>query len=230
MRMIFAAAILLPGLVLGQPRFEPVGDVVFPDTLFLMGLSTLEVASNGDLLVVDGRGAQAFLFDSTGVILANLDPRPCHPGFELRPISAWFGPDFILMANSAPWGYRFHRDGACLGAVDDDYRPTLRGGVSPQGDIYSVRELPGQPAVLRRMDSTGALEVEKELFEPPFSGASGRFLGGGFVAAGESLYLAFATSASVYRLDLAGSVLEIWEEGREARRLPPPRKRPDRPG
>ena len=96
---------------------------VEPDTLLLGTIDHMDVDPDGRILVVDQRGKQILLFDSTGALHASLDPAACHPGFDFYPLSAHFGGDsFIFIQNAGPWGYRFTADGGCLGSADEDFR------------------------------------------------------------------------------------------------------------
>ena len=54
---------------------------LFPDTLLIAGIDHMDVDPTGRVLVVDQKGRQAFLFDSTGILQTSLDPTVCHPGF-----------------------------------------------------------------------------------------------------------------------------------------------------
>ena len=64
-------------------------DVLQQDTLLLASIWSLDVDTNGRILVVDLRGEQAFLFSPEGILLANLDPSFCHLGFDFRPQICW---------------------------------------------------------------------------------------------------------------------------------------------
>jgi hypothetical protein len=207
-----AALFALSALALtasAQTRFEAVGAIHFPGDTFLAGIRSLEVAPNGDLLLVD-RGARAILFDSTGTLLMELDAAACHPGFSMSPFGAWFGPDFILMANSGPWGYTFTRTGECGAAVDESYRPSLRTAISETGTVYTFRMSGGTQAELIRAKRLGKPIAQSSLADLPFPQANRRFEGGGLVVIGDSVYLALSATPDIYLLDGEGVEISRW--------------------
>lgn len=197
---------------LAQGRFELADEVRFPESLFMGNVTALDVAENGDLLVTDQFGERLYLFRSDGTLLRELDPTECHPGYETKPLGAYFGPDFILMLNAATWGFRFGRSGECLGDVDESFRARRSTDITESGEIVSVFGNPGEPLRLRQMDATGKMLTEIPLFEVPFPNAARRFQGGALVALDDGFLLAQSVSPHVYRFDADGTVVETWSE------------------
>ncbi len=141
-------------------HFQKVRTVRFddPDTLLIGTIDHMDVDRAGRMLLVDRRGKQVLLYDSTGVLQASLDPTACHPGFNVFPLTAHFGGDaFIFIQNSIPWGYRFTAEGGCLGSVDEDFVGVRSFDIDPAGTPYgSYRGQPDpQTRILRRMSSSG---------------------------------------------------------------------------
>ena len=189
--------------------FKKVGTITFdqPETLLIASIEHLDVDASGRLLVTDPMGEQVFLFDSTGTLLATLDPRICHPGFEFSPISAMFGGnDFIFLANSSPWGYRFTSDGDCLGSVDPSFDLPSFMDIDPTGILYGIEEGPFWE--VRRMSATGKQLESFSVPQPKFPNASSRFADGGIVADGSHIFYAWGPEPVVVKYSLGGTLLE----------------------
>ncbi|MDE2732541.1 MAG: hypothetical protein OXM02_13900 [Bacteroidota bacterium] len=185
--------------------FTPVRSVIFdvPDTLLIATIDHLDVDASGRLLVTDKLGQQVLLFDSTGALLASLDPRVCHPGFTFRPVKAMFGgSEFILLFNAGPWGYRFTSDGACLGGVHSDFGLSKFVDIDPKGGLIGVVD--GPEWEVRQMDGSGKPLNSFPVAEPKFPNASYRFSGGGLVADGFHVYFAWAPEPTVMKYTLDG--------------------------
>ena len=111
------------------------------DTLLIGFIEQVDVDSNGRLLITDQIGKQTLLFDSTGTLLASLDPSTCHPAFPFSPTAAVFGNDeFIFVKDNSGgyWGYQFTAEGACLGRADRSFSSPKFIDVDPEGMMYGV--------------------------------------------------------------------------------------------
>ncbi len=105
----------------------------------------MDVDPTGRVLVVDQLGRQAFLFDSTGILQASLDPTVCHPGFTFHPLTARFGGDksiFVQNSGGGGWGFRFTAEGDCLGRADREYTGHREFAVDPSGILYDISHDP----------------------------------------------------------------------------------------
>ena len=191
-------------------HFEKVGTVRFdkPDTLLIAGIDHIDIDPAGRWLVTDTRGEQVLLFDSTGTLLASLDPRICHPGFNFRPQGAKFGGDdfiFVLNSNAGQWGYRFTSEGACLGSVYRDFVMPKFFDVDPTGALYGAYD--GPDWALRHMSATGKTLEVFSIPPPKFPNASDRFGNGGLIADGMHLFYASAPESEVLKLALDGTIV-----------------------
>lgn len=182
-----------------------------PDTLLIAGIDYMDLDPEGRVLVVDQRGRQVLLFDSTGVLYASLDPTACHPGFTYRPLTAQFGGDkFIFVQNSGGegWGFRFTAEGDCLGRADIEYRGNREFAVDPSGILYDISHDHSdlKQRVLRHMNPMGK---ELEAFPIPAAklpNATWRVRGGGLIADGKHIYYASAVEAQVLKFALDGAL------------------------
>ncbi|MDE2835594.1 MAG: hypothetical protein OXM02_13915 [Bacteroidota bacterium] len=185
--------------------FTPVRTIKFdePDSLLIAAIEHLDVDAAGRLLVTDPLGMQVFLFDSTGALLASLDSRECHPGFEFDPTGAIFGAnEFILVLNAGSRGYRFNWNGGCLGSMDPGFRSTSFMDIDPTGTFFGVEEGPFWE--VRRMNSTGKILDTFPVPEPKFPNASIRWADGGLVADGSHVYYAWAPEPAVMKFTVDG--------------------------
>ncbi len=179
-----------------------------PDTLLIGTIDYMDVDPAGRILVVDQRGRQVFLFDSTGALQASLDPTACHPGFTFQPITAHFGGDaFIFIQNNSPWGFRFTAEGDCLGSADADYSAHRAFDIDPTGTLYGVYPgRPDWPRILRRMSPTGKTLGEFPMPPSKYPNAVRRMGGGGFIADGEHLFYASAPERDILKFSTDGTL------------------------
>ena len=185
-------------------------DKVHPDTLLITSIWSLDVAADGRMLVVDMRGSQALLFDSSGRLLAMLDPSVCHPGFEVRPVHAKFIKDHsIFLSNAGPWGYRFTPDGDCLGSVDPDYTSYSAGllDADASGDLFGAYEFPDRQ-VLTHMDASGKTLEEYLLPASEYPKATYRIRGGGLIADKTHVFYVGPVEPQILKLTRDGSVVD----------------------
>ena len=194
-------------------HFERIGTIKFddPDTLLIGNIEQVDVDSNGRLLVTDWIGKQVLLFDSTGTLLASLDPSTCHPAFPFSPGAAVFGNDeFIFVTNSSPgyWGYQFTAEGACLGRADRSFNSPRFIDVDPEGVIYGVRAGPPTERMLTRMNSAGKVLAEFPLPPVEFPNAEYRIPQGGLLADGTYIFYASVGTLDILKLDPNGTEVD----------------------
>lgn len=232
--VLLLSASVVPGVRAQQvspiqlKHFEEIGTVKFdkPDTLLIASIYEIDVDLDGRLLVTDKLGDQILLFDSTGTLLATLDPRICHPGLAYRPAGARFGSDeyiLVLNANAGHWGYRFTTDGACLDSADRNFVLPAFLDIDPAGTIYGVYD--GPHWEIRRMSVTGKPLEALSIPLPKYPNASDRFADGGLVADGINIFFAWAPETEIVKMTLDGMhVGRLKERGRWFRS--PPRDLP----
>ncbi len=177
------------------------------DELLIAEIKSLDVDPGGRLLIVDLSGGQAFLFDPDGNLIASLDPSLCHPGFEVRPVTAVFvGDQSIFLANAGPWGYRFTFEGECLGNVHSDYALTTWGYLDSdeQGNLVGYYRRP-TPSV-RFMTSEGQTIREIELPSSKFPNVRRRVAMGGIVVDRTHVFVAEAVEREILKIALDGTI------------------------
>ena len=185
-------------------------DAVHPDTLLTGQIWSLDVDSDGRLLIVDLRAREVLLFDPEGKLLAVPDPVPCHPGFEAAPVNAKFVEDEAIFVSNAlsPLGYRFRPDGDCLGPVDPEYSLIVRYeflDVGVQGSLFGVYQFPDRQ-VVRHMSSSGKTLHEFDLPPSRFPNAADRIAMGGLVADESHIYYAGVAEPHILKLTPDGNV------------------------
>ena len=184
-------------------------DAVHLDSLLIAEIKSLDVAPDGRMLVVDVIGQQAFLFDPDGKLLALLDPSLCHPGFEVRPVSAIFvGDQSIFLNNAGPWGYRFTPEGSCLGNVDPNYVVVSSGflDVNAQGNLFGVYTLPDRQFI-RYMSPSGKTLHEIVLPSSKYPNAVYRVGMGGLVVDEAHMFYAGSVEPHILKITLDGTVV-----------------------
>ncbi len=184
---------------------------VYSGPLLIAQIKSLDIAVDGRMLVVDMLGRQTFLFGPDGKLLAVLDPSVCHPGFEVRPVTAKFiGNQSIFLSNAGPWGYRFTSEGGCLGSVDPDYslvvNPNALDSDAQDGLIGFYRHSDKQ--VVRHMDASGKLLQEYTLPASDFPNATYRTDMGGLIADKTHHFYAGPVEPHILKLTRDGTVVD----------------------
>lgn len=194
-------------------HFEKIGTIRFDglDTLLIGFIEQVDVDSNGRLLITDRIGKQVLLLDSTGTLLASLDPSTCHPAFPFSPSAAVFGNDeFIFVKNNSRgyWGYQFTAEGTCVGRADRSFSSPRFIDVDPVGMLYGVGAGPPTKRVLTRMNSAGKVLAEFPLPPVEFPNYEHRFDQGGLIADGTHIFYASAGTLDILKLDPNGTEVD----------------------
>lgn len=167
--------------------------VKIPEELFLGGFFEIDI-QNERILISDNSLNQVVLF--TGKEWKVLDPEDCHPGFKFYPWKAEFGDhDEIFITNSGIWGFRFKKNGDCVGAVKEksimpeqfDYGKDIV-GFSKDFIKYDIRSWD------KKGEEKGiAFSVENE-----FPNAEYRFKGGGIFETDNIIYFTKVFEPVIY--------------------------------
>ena len=185
-------------------------DSVQQEPLLIAQIRSLDVGANGQMLIVDMLGQQAFLFGPGGNLLSVLDPSVCHPGFEVRPVHAKFLADqSIFLSNAGPWGYRFTPEGGCKGSVDPDYTLSSHADflqADPEGGLVGMYRFPDRQ-IVRYMDASGKTLREITLPASDYPNVTSRSAMGGIVTNGTHLFYAGVAEPNILKLTRDGTVV-----------------------
>lgn len=186
--------------------FDPLK--ILQDDLLIAEIKSLDVDVSGRFLAVDLLGEQAFLFDSDGHLLSNLNPSSCSPGFEFRPVNAIFLEDqSIFLSNATPWGFRFTSEGECLGNVHSDFVMLQVGFMhtDTQGNLVGLYRSPIE-SIIKFMTPYGETIREIELPKSKFPNANMRIAMGGIVADKTHIYYASAVDPYILKVSKNGTI------------------------
>ena len=177
--------------------FELAGEVQLSDDIVFGSRTSIVVGPQRQILVLDSERDQAGLFDTTGNLIANVSPEACHPGFNFKPMKAFFLPDggFLILTLMAE-GFWFDEEGACT--IKLPHRPySSMFALKADSSLFASRASQDSWHLLR----FGTIEFEVDtLFTGVPTRLSSRFVGGGLVQGNEDdWYLAGTHSPFVYR-------------------------------
>ena len=194
--------------------FEKKRTISFPDanTLPIGVISTLNVASDGHLVITDEVGNQALLFESDGDLVTRLDARLCNPGVRFFPTGAIIKPDSsVLVLGTSPWGFLFGRDGSCKGSLSTEFTGIGQNELVLDGNhaMIGLYET-GVGHVLRFMTGAGRTKRESRLPQSPAPGVDYRWAGGGLAKTEKYLYYATPSSTGLTQLDAVGSPIRVF--------------------
>lgn len=187
--------------------FKKIKEIQLDDKILLAVISNLDINEEGNLLVTDNVGKKVYLFDANGKVKKILSADTCHPGFNLNPIYAKFTKENeILLVNSGPWGFRFKKNGDCLGDVDQSFVAPLHVCFKNNGNMigyYNYNENGG--AYLEEMDPLGKPIKKFGEFPQDLSNIVSRLEGGGIVCDNNNnIYQLDVTSPTVKKYDSKG--------------------------
>ncbi len=177
--------------------FELVGEVQLSDDIVFGTRTSIIVGPQRQILVLDSERDQAGLFDTSGNLMAILNPEACHPGFDFKPMKGFFLPNggFLVLTLMAQ-GFWFDSEGACTAKLP--HRPySSMFALRADSSLFAVRAERESWHLLR----FGTKESEVDtLFSGIPTRLSSRFVGGGLVqGSGDDWYLAGTHSPFAYR-------------------------------
>ncbi|MEQ9090382.1 MAG: hypothetical protein RIE52_04795 [Balneola sp.] len=194
LKLVLIVTFLISTSAMAQPtELVEIKKVKIPEEIFLSSFLELDIQDKR-ILISDNSLNQVLLF--TGKQWKVLDPEECHPGFKFYPWKAEFGDhDEIFITNSGIWGFRFKKNGDCVGAVKEnsiipeqfDYGNDII-GFSKDFIKYEIRSWN------KKGEENGvAFSVENE-----FPNAEYRFVGGGIFENDNTIYFAKAFEPLLY--------------------------------
>lgn len=171
-------------------------------------ISNLDVDENGNLLVTDYIGRSVLLYGFDGRLKKKLSADSCNPGFHFAPLKAKFSSkSWIVMTNSAPWGFRFKRNGECFAPMDKTFIAPMDFCFDRKENIYGYF-IGGTGGYLSRMDSTGKEILRYRSFPNQFKNLLSRMEGGGIVCDDSGfIYVALPTGPEVYKYSPRGELM-----------------------
>ncbi len=183
------------------------------DSVLIGVISTIDVGSDGRLVITDEVGEQAILFEGNGNFVAHLEARLCNPGVVFYPTGAKIKPDSsVLVLGTSPWGFLFDKYGLCKSSLSTDFvglgqNELVLDGSDKMIGMYDT----GTGHVLRFMNDSGQITKEVSLPISPAPGVDYRWAGGGLVKTEKYLYFAVPSSSALTQLDLEGRPVQVFE-------------------
>lgn len=173
--------------------------ISLPDSFYIGELSYLDIDYN-NLLITDRLLRQVVIYNFEENELINLNPSECYPGFKFYPIEAHYGDtNEIFISNTGVWGFRFKKDGSCVGAANEKFS-------APQKFHYSEKLIgltnDQEKSFVTGWDSTG--KPLNYFFEIPnkFKEAEYRISLGGVVKDGNSIYAVNSMEPKIYKYEI----------------------------
>jgi hypothetical protein len=182
--------------------FKKSNDIQLDNKILVAVISDLDIDSEGNLLVTDNVGKNVYLFDEKGRLKKKLSADSCHPGFNWIPLYARFSKNNeILVVNSGPWGFRFKKNGNCLGDMDQTYLASLHVCFKNNGNIIGYyNDYENGEAYLEEMDSLGKAIRRFGQFPKEFKNIISRLEGGGLVCDdNDNIYQLDVTSPNIVK-------------------------------
>ena len=196
--------------------FQRVDTVRLSNEIVIARIDEIDVAPNGDFLIVDKRSSQAILFDQNGNVKRKVKPSDCNPGFSGRPSRGGFITDGIVLITTGGGGggYRFNRNGECRGNLDEEFFLPLQVVSDFAGHIYGFFAPRGleESARIVKTDSTGKISQTFWLPRTDLPVTALMLRSEGLVYAdGYVFYAAASVGPDVYRFSSENGDLDILQ-------------------
>ncbi|MFD2533052.1 NHL repeat-containing protein [Gracilimonas halophila] len=175
----------------------------------------LDINSNNDLLITNRRRTEVFLFDSLGKVKTRLSEELSKefPGANWKPYQAYFtANDEIFVANGAPWGIWFNRDGSFKKMMPKEYWGTPDLAFDKQDHIYSMNKNQ-RGLFIEKYDSSGSF-VHKisELDSTNRNIMRRAIIGNNILVADGNLFFKNLSKPNLYEYNLSGKLLNTFSE------------------
>jgi len=163
-----------------ESYFSKINEIKIPDEIIIGEISYLDF-DDSNLLLTDRISKKVLLINyHSGKLITELDIEKCLPGFHWLPISAHFNGEEILLLNAIPWGYRFTKNGKCLGQMVTDF-------VKPQYICFLTNNIivglyNDKSLYLQKMEMNGRLLKKGDNIPEEFKNFTYRYEGGGVVS------------------------------------------------
>lgn len=191
--------------------FEYVKEITLPKDVLIGDITIIDTYEN-KILIADKFGKNAYLITNDGKLLKKLNPDECHPGIKWAPYSAYFNKkgDIYVINNYPPWGFRFDKNGKCLGLVDDNFLGTFWYAFTSNGQIIGCNQSNRyNKNSLILMDSKGKEIKNFGVFPGEFKNLIGRRYGGGLVTdKDDNIYQLNVSSYEITKYDKNGTVIK----------------------
>ncbi len=190
--------------------FVKIREFTIDTTLRVGEIRYLAVDDKENLLITDFIRKEAYILNPDGMLTKTLDPDSCDPGFHWSPVFANFINDKIYVINAGPWGYRFDKEGNCLGKMDNSF-------LSPRVlSSFSNNRILGYFALnnelsLKVMDEFGKEEHKFGVFPVERRNFIVRFDAGGLVVdKNYNIYQMNVSDPVIYKYNERGKLLKMF--------------------
>lgn len=177
-------------------------EIKIPNNIILGNIETIDAFQNNKLLILDGIGSEVYLINTNNDVIKKLNPEICNPGFHWRPLYTFFDKKgLIYIVNSAPWGFRFGKNGECIGPMDNTFLATYSIAFTSKNKIIGYYTT-SDGNYLKVMDENGVEDSRFGLFPEEFKNLIKRFEYGGIVIDKfDNLYQLNANNPKIFKYD-----------------------------
>jgi len=184
--------------------FRHIRSFSIPNELALSDITTLLPIPNGRFVITDQLQNRLLMLDSRGVLIKDMNPKSCFPGFDLQPIhfQSLKNGEFFLV-NSGYGGFRFKADGTCIGLPDDSFRtPDFVAPTRYDGFVAQYKR-PSDIQFVYMNDRGNSVDTLFS-FNYKHRHVDFRMMFGGHSLTSSNLFFVMPSSTSLYRYDGIG--------------------------
>ncbi len=198
-----------------EDLFEHVRDIELQVEL-IGKISQLEVAGNGNLLVVDQMMHKTWLFDSAGTLLKDINVQTDYPGVKWWPTGAWFGENntILTVVSGARVLFLFDSKGKYLTAINTFFPQQYADFViDKDGHIYGYATKGSAPLTVKKLDPKGSVLRTGGIFPEKYKNFISRSAGGGLVIDPKgNIYQYNVCGPEIYKLSPELTLIDTFDE------------------
>lgn len=185
-------------------------EFIIDTTLKVGQIRFLDVDDNDNLIVSDFLRKEVFILSPNGKLIKTLNPDICTPGFHWSPVFANILNGQIYVINAGPWGYRFDREGNCLGKMDDNFLPPRFLQSFSNNRILGYYALANDLS-LKVMNEFGKAEYKFGVFPEEHKNFLTRFDAGGLVVDKfNNIYQMNVSTPQIYKYNEQGKLIKVF--------------------
>jgi len=185
--------------------FEYVKKITLPNNMLVGDITSIDTFEDR-IVMVDKLGKNVYLVTSNGKLIKTLNSDECNPGIKWLPYRAYFNKrgDIYVLINYPPWGFRFDKNGKCVGPVDRTFLGTFWYAFTLDNNIIGYnRTNKYKTNSLILMDEKGKEIKNFGVFPQEFKNLISTQMGGGLVADYED---------NIYQLNVCSFEITVYNK------------------
>lgn len=186
------------------------------DTTYYSGIKYVDISDDGSILITNENRSDVSLYDSVGGFLYNFSNviDSLSPGINWKPNRAFFMTnEKIFISNNGPWGLIFDRKKMEVSKMPKSYMAGFDLAFDDSLNIYSFNSN-NLGIYISKYDLEGKVVIDKFGYYPEkFKNVINKaIIGNSMVATSDNLFVKNIAEAKIYKYDLRGELIDVYEK------------------